>query len=165
MTYKTEVVEKEFLSEEAQANISSKMDFKSKKDALKDELTANITDLEEEKEYIMGCASKFGSYLKENALIPYNDAFKEYIDMLIHDEKHKPEHLRSWNQIRKLEEDKQIYEEKKKVLDESLKGCPENDIKKEDIFCMRDLLIKLKHNGKPLKDALGKNLFLLYHYH
>ena len=65
MTYKTEVVEKEFLSEESQANISSKMDFKLKKNSLKDALAANITDLEEEKEYIMCCVSKFGSYLKQ----------------------------------------------------------------------------------------------------
>ena len=35
ITYTTKVVEREFLSEEAQANISSKMDFKEKNDALK----------------------------------------------------------------------------------------------------------------------------------
>ena len=56
--------------------------------------------------------------------------------MLIHDEKHKPEHLRSWKQIRKLEEDKQI--------DESQKVCPEKDIKKKDIFSIRDMLIRDK---------------------
>ena len=48
MTYKTVVVEKEFLSDAAQANISSKKGFKSKKDAIKNELTAKNEALEEE---------------------------------------------------------------------------------------------------------------------
>ena len=80
ITYTTKVVQKEFLSEEVQETIRSKEDFKAKKDAAVNELTKNIEELEEEKHRIMNCASQFGSFLKHNALIPYNDAFKDYIE-------------------------------------------------------------------------------------
>ena len=156
MTYKTKIVEREFQSDGAQENIKSKRDFKSKKDALKKELTENITDLEGEKEYIMECASRFGSFLKQNALVPYNDAFEEYIDMLIYDEEHKTDKVINWDQIKKLKNDKEVYEEKKRVLDDSLKTSPKDDIKNEAILVMRDELVKLKYNGRPLKHALSK---------
>ena len=133
----------------------SKEDFKAKKDAAVNELTKNIEELEVEKDSIMNCASQFGSFLKNNALIPYNDAFKDYIDMLIYDEKSKTGNTINWKQIRKLEKDKKIYEQKKNVLDKSLQNSKENYIKEEAIFRMRDDLVNLKHNGRALKDALG----------
>ena len=82
----------------------SKEDFKAKKDAAVNELTKNIEELEAEKDSIMNCASQFGSFLKNNALIPYNDAFKDYIDMLIYDEKSKTGNTINWKQIRKTRE-------------------------------------------------------------
>ena len=159
MTYTTVVVEKEFLSDAAQANISSKKGFKSKKDALKKELTAMNEALEEEKELIRFCAPKFGSFLKQNALLAYNDAFKEYINMLIYDEENKSEYEKNFEQIRKLQKEKEIHENNKKLLEESLNASAEKDIKNDAIFLLRDELVKLKHNGKLLKDSLGKTFF------
>ena len=63
--------------------------FQSKKDAAVNELTTNIEKLEEEKDSIIYCASQFGSFSKYNGLIPYNDAFKDFIHILIHDESRK----------------------------------------------------------------------------
>ena len=118
------------------------------------EMTNNIKELETEKEFIMGCATNFGSFLKYNALVPYNDAFKDYIDKLIENEEGKPERSRNQEQIKKLKQDKKIYKEKKKVLDKSntING---DQFKIKDIFQMRDALVELKHNGRKLKDALG----------
>ena len=91
------------MSEEVQETIRNKEDFKAKKDAAVNELTKTL-QLEEEKDSIMNCASQFGSFLKNNALIPYNDAFKDYIDMLIYDEKSKTGNTINWKQIRKTRE-------------------------------------------------------------
>ena len=44
-------------------------------------------ELEDEK--IMISAPKFGFFFKHSALVPYNDAFKDYIDKLIGDEMSK----------------------------------------------------------------------------
>merc|ERR1711892_544550 len=77
VTYTTQVVEKEFLSEEVQREIKSKENFKAKKDALVDELTNTIEELEDEKKYIMTSGTKFGSFLKNNSMVAYNDSFKE----------------------------------------------------------------------------------------
>ena len=65
--YTSKVVEKEFVSQLAQREINSKKDLKARKDAAVKELTKTIEELEEEKDYIMTCASSFLSFLKHNA--------------------------------------------------------------------------------------------------
>ena len=156
ITYTLKVDQEEFLSDEVQANINSIKDEKLKKDALKTELTNNTKELEEEREFIMECATNFGSFLKYNAMVPYNDAFKDYIDMLIRDEQSKQERVRDEKKIQNLIKDKNVYEEKKKVLDASMKASKGNHIKLEDIIIMKNSLVELKHNGRNLKHVLGK---------
>ena len=89
-------------------------------------------------------------------MVPYNDAFKDYIDMLIQDEQNKHESASDPKQIGRLEEDKSNYEQKKRVLDDSINTSKGNSIKTDDILYMSDKMFKLKHNGKAIKDALGK---------
>merc|ERR1711892_1035661 len=72
--------------------------------------------------------------------------------MGIQDEESKPNCDRK--QIQKLEEDKRIYEEKKKVLQRSINSPEEKSVKIEEIFAMRDEMVQLRHNGKDLKKAL-----------
>ena len=104
----------------------------------------------------MECATNFGSFLKYNAMVPYNDAFKDYIDMLIQDEQSKQERVRDEKKIQNLKKDKRVYEEKKKVLDASMNASKGNHIKLEDIILMKHSLVELKHNGLNLKHVLGK---------
>jgi len=157
ITYTTNLVEKEFLSDAAQKEIKEKSDLKSQKEAFIRELERNIKELDDEKKFIYECASYFGVFLKENAMIAYNDSFSEYLDMLIREEEAKEKVIRDDKKIQKMKRDKQTYETKKDVIMKNIaSGCQDKNeaIPIEKIYEMRRKLCSLKHNGKTLREAL-----------
>lgn len=158
LTYTTSLEEKEFLSDDAQRKINEKSSMKEKKQAFIDELEKRIKEYEEEKKIIFECASHFSVFLKENAMIPYNDSFSEYLDMLISDEEAKETEIKDKKRIIQLKKGKATYEEKKKIIMNNIHSSPDskdNVIGVEAIDKMRKKLCSLKHNGKTLKEALG----------
>ena len=161
--YTANVVEKEFLSENAQSKIKKKTDLKSQKELFIRELGTIIQELEEEKKFIYQCASYFGVFLKQNAMIAYNDSFGEYLDMLIREEEMKEKVIRDEAKIAQMKKDKKTYEEKKNVIIENIKKVPTEGKKAEvmpiEKICeMREKLCSLKHNGKALQEVLGMML-------
>ena len=158
ITYTADLVEKEFLSDDAQKKIKEKSDLKSQKESFIVELERSIKELKNEKKFIYDCASYFGVFLKENAMIAYNDSFSEYLDMLIREEEAKERVIRDDRKIQKMKKDKQTYETKKEVIMRNIaSGCKDKNevIPIEMIYEMRQKLCSLKHNGKTLKEALG----------
>ena len=158
VTYTTTTVEKEFLSDDAQQKIMQKSNLKARKETFIAELEASIKELEAEKKFIYECASFFGVFLKENAMIAYNDSFGEYLDMLIKEEEAKERHIRDDKKIAQLKNDKITYEQKKKIIVENINSTPgskSQGLPTEKIYEMRNKLCSLKHNGKTLKKALG----------
>ena len=168
MTYTTTLREKTFLSPEIQEEIIQKTSVKEQKEALIRELEKQIKENKEEREFIYKCASHFGAFLKQNAMIPYNDSFGDYLDMLIKEEEAKEKVIRDDNRIVQLKKDKDSYEEQKKAIIEQTSSSTEgegNVIQIQKIYEMKDQLCSLKHNGKTLKTALGtvnfsKSLYL-----
>ena len=116
ITYTATIVEREFLSDDAQKMIDQKSSMKQKKEAFIAELAKSIKELEDEKNFIYECASFFGVFLKENAMIAYNDSFSEYLDMLIKEEEAKEDEIRDKKKIEQMKRDKQAYETKKNVI-------------------------------------------------
>ena len=158
ITYTTTTVEREFLSDDAQQKIMQKSNLKARKETFIAELEASIKELEAEKKFIYECASFFGVFLKENAMIAYNDSFGEYLDMLIKEEEAKEKHIRDDKKIAQLKNDKITYEQKKKIIVENINSTPgskSQGLPIEKIYEMRNKLCSLKHNGKTLQKALG----------
>ena len=135
-----------------------KSNLKARKETFIAELEASIKELEAEKKFIYECASFFGVFLKENAMIAYNDSFGEYLDMLIKEEEAKEKHIRDDKKIAQLKNDKITYEQKKKIIVENINSTPgskSQGLPIEKIYEMRNKLCSLKHNGKTLQKALG----------
>ena len=156
MTYTTSLVQKTFLSDDIQKEINNKTNVKDKKQKLIEVLEKRIEEYKKEKEVLYRCASHFGAFLKQNAMIPYNDSFREYLDMLMKDEQTKEEV--DTKRIAQLREDKQTYEMMKKAIIEETSSPAHSegrDIGIEIIYEMRREVCSLKHNGKDLKEALG----------
>ena len=171
MTYTTTIREKTFLSDDIQKKINKITDVKGKKEALIRELEEQIRENKKERKYIYKCASHFGAFLKQNALIPYNDSFSDYLDILIKEEEAKETEIRDDERIEKLKKDKDSYEEQKKaIIEQTLsptRGEGTQEIQIKNIYEMKDNLCSLKHNGDTLKKALGtvnfsKSLYLGY---
>ena len=170
VTYTTAFKEKTFLSDEVLVEINKVTDVRGKKEALIRELEKQIKENKEEREIIYECASHFGAFLKQNALIPYNDSFSDYLDMLIKEEEAKEKVIRDDKRIEQLNKDKVSYEGQKKTIIEQTSSSTEgegNVIQIQKIYEMKNKLCALTHNGKTLKKALGtvnfsKSLYLGY---
>ena len=158
ITYKTTLVEKEFFSKETHKIILKKKGMKSQKEEFIRLLKEKIDELEKEKKYIYETACFFAIFLKNNAMIPYNDAFGEYIDMLIQDEEDKEKDNRDSKKIKQLVKEKQAYEETKKLLIETMASSSDGELgnsRIEESYNRKEKLCSLKHNGNMLKEALG----------
>ena len=156
MTYTTSLVEATFLSDAVQKEINDLTNLKDMNQKLIEVLEKSIEEYKEEKEVLYSCASHFGAFLKKNAMIPYNDSFSDYLDMLIRIEQTRQHGDK--DKINQLMEDKRTYEMKKKAIIEQTSSpahSEENEIQIEKIYEMREKLCSLKHNGEDLKKSLG----------
>ena len=155
MTYTTSLVEKTFLSDDVQKEINALTSVKDKKEKFIAELEKRIEEYTEEKEILYKCFSHFGAFLKQNAMIAFNDSCSEYLDMLIKDEQTKEEV--DEERIDQLKKDKRTYEEKKQIIIKEI-SSPDSegkDIQTETINKMKKELCSLKRNGNYLKEAIG----------
>ena len=156
MTYTTSLVQKTFLSDDIQKEINNKTNVKDKKQKLIEVLEKRIEEYKKEKEVLYRCASHFGAFLKQNAMIPYNDSFSDYLDMLIKEEEAKEKVIRDDKRIEQLKKDKVSYEEQKKAIIKQTSSSTESEgnvtlIKM--IYEMKEQLFSLKHNGDTLLRA------------
>ena len=159
VTYIVHIEEKEFLSDDTQKKINDKKTMKDQKQEVIRELELRSQELTKEKEEIFECAVTFGVFLKKNAIVPYNDTFVDYMDMLIYDEQSKDQRNRDQKKIEQLQNDKRTYLQKKEVLEDMLKhggGYNDDIITPEKIIELKQKLMKLKHNGQQLSETLGE---------
>ncbi|XP_038059663.1 uncharacterized protein LOC119730719 [Patiria miniata] len=153
MTYDLQVFSKEFLSEEVQTQISEKKSARETKEAFKEAIDTKIAELKEEENTIVITSAKFGSFLKANALIPYNDAVGDYLNMSIEHERQKPDELRNGTLLITMEVMKEQYEDERRILDHAIgKEGGKNKITLEDVMKLLKELFGLKHMGTTLKD-------------
>ena len=156
ITYTTSLVEATFLSDAVQKEINDLTSVMDKKKKFIAELEKSIMEFGEEKETLYRCASNFSAFLMKNTMIPYNDYFIDYLNMLIAVEQTNEDG--DEDKINQLMEDKRTYEMKTKVIIEQTSSpglSEENDIQIEKIYEMRNQLCSLKHNGEDLKKTLG----------
>lgn len=159
VTYILHLQEKEFLSGATLAKINAKKATKKDIQTTMRQLELQSQEYAKEKAEIYGCAVMFGVFLKKNAIVPYNDTFEQYMNMLIYDEESKDERIKDANKIEQLQNDKRTYLQKKELLEETLKrGSDDNDdtITPEKISELKEKLMKLEHNGKQLTEILSK---------
>ena len=158
VTYKTTLEQKVFLSKETQKIILEKKGMKSQKEEFIRLLKERIDELEKEKEYIYESACFFVIFLKNNAMIPINDAFGEYIDMLIQEEQANEKETRDLEKIGQFVKEKQAYENTKELFKKTMASNSEAEFENshiEESYNRKEKLCSLKHNGNMLKEALG----------
>ncbi|XP_054761933.2 uncharacterized protein LOC129268409 [Lytechinus pictus] len=152
MTYQLEVIEKEFLSQEIQDQINKICDTRTQKEAFIAEINKKVGELKEEQKIIMGTGAKFGSFLKAHALITYNDAVGDYLDMSIKQEEVKPDEIRDEGLLETLRQMKDEYHQQREILDNAMdKGSSENIKTPEQVRELQEKLFKLPHFGATLK--------------
>ena len=152
MTYDTKIVEKEYLSPEVMREIQKRGILKAQKDSAIQQIDRQIDQLKEEEKHIIRTSAKFGSFLKANAIIPYNDALGDYLFMCIAIEEKKPMKIRNDSLLFQMRKMKQEYERQKKVLDKAmLTGADEIVTTPAQVRQLQEELFQLKHFGPILK--------------
>ena len=95
-------VKRSFISDEVQRKINEKKDAKSRMEAAVNAMINLVNEFETEQKEVLKVTVNYGSFLKDAAMIPYNDALGDYLDMTIKQEEEKQPLLRDQDLINRL---------------------------------------------------------------
>ena len=166
ITYELMEEKKDFMSYEIKSEIENKETLKEKNEEFIRQKDLLINELKEEHDKVIDASARFACFLKENAILYYNDTVEDYLEHLLKEEKNKDPHLQNQNQIEKIQQSKEAYVNKRELLDEAIK----KHIVVDGInFSDPDLVVKvqkelyrLKHYGATLKRVIeGGEEYLL----
>ena len=156
-TYDLVTVKRSFISEEVQRKINEKKDVKSRMEAAVNEMINLVNEFETEQAEILRVSVTYGSFLKDAAMIPYNDALGDYLDMTIEQEEGKQPLLRDQDLINRLYLSKKAYEEEKAVIQHALQSQEPGQgtgfrFTPKRIEELQEDLFKMKHFGQSLRN-------------
>jgi GTP-binding protein EngB required for normal cell division len=147
--YEQKQVSKHVIDESVQDMINSKKNARKAIEQHIKTLENNIKELEEEQEIISKTSAKFGSFLKSNAIVPYNDALVQYIQHLIEEERKKSP---TSGELKGLEDMLECYQKEVDILEGAMKrGQNVEILTPDDIKNLEERLYSLKHKGKELE--------------
>ncbi|XP_063922376.1 uncharacterized protein LOC135136858 isoform X2 [Zophobas morio] len=139
--------------------IRSKQDARIHMHKLIEDLNTRRRELEKEGETISRIVAKFSWFLQEHAQTPFNDAYGEYIDQLIKNEKYLGM-FANREVIAKLENLLSQHYNLQATFHESAKnaqGEPSDDLSLKGIQKSIAQLYKLKHMGKTIQELIQKS--------
>ena len=120
------------------------------------ELNRQIPEYKWEQKEVLRISAKYGSFLKNVAIIPYNDALGDYLDMVIDQENQKDKAIRDANLLASLMTSRKSYDEEKRILEDAMGIAAGDQVTTPDeIKLLQKELFQLKHFGNSLK-----NIFL-----
>lgn len=115
-----------------------------------------IKEYNEEQKIITECCVTFASFLKVNAILPFNDTIKDYIQMNINEEEKIAAITNDYTQVKSLRKQLSIYEKERSILEKNLESGGAAPITPKDIKNLENKLIKLPHFGNSIKDLFEK---------
>ncbi|CAG8458434.1 11227_t:CDS:1, partial [Ambispora gerdemannii] len=173
INYENKIVIKNIFDPKIKKQISENKTYQEKKQAILEQFEARRIQLEKEKEIIEGISLKFAQFLRENALAPFNDAYADYLDLFINEEKRiKSENPLNYNNefLNRLEETKNSYIRNLTIIQKSIETKRSSIplLSPEDIAHLEQQLYELPINGETLKKVKqeakkGKNNAFKYH--
>ncbi|CAG9817267.1 unnamed protein product, partial [Phaedon cochleariae] len=150
--YTTEVKDIQEVDHNVEKNINDKTKMVEEAEKLIKSITTKKEELDTEHHIIVTTCARFAHFLQSNAITPFNDSYKEYIEYLINREQSMGKFCDTVTveNLRKLLRE---YLETKKAFDEALKLGPSGSaVTPREINASIQELFKLKHNGKNIKD-------------
>ncbi|XP_023311754.1 uncharacterized protein LOC111692176 [Anoplophora glabripennis] len=154
--YMTKTVENKTVDKNVKQTIDSKEVLLQNARKLITDISRRKDELENEHNIIVRTCAKFAHFLQNNAIIPFSDSYKDYIEYLIMREKSLGP-LSQMSVIHHLQKLLQEYEEAKQSFSEALllqKKIGESDvlITPQKIQESIQELYRLKYNGKKIKE-------------
>nr|XP_023030399.1 uncharacterized protein LOC111518238 [Leptinotarsa decemlineata] len=151
MYYMTETKEVQEKDANVEQNIKNKEELLLRVEKLIENIEIKKEELENEHHLINTICARFAHFLQNNAITPFSDSYKEYIEYLINQEKSLGE-FSNEETIDHLDKLLREYEEMKHSFDEALKNSKTYvAITPGDIESSINDLFKLKHNGERIR--------------
>jgi hypothetical protein len=153
-TYDLKLVNRQFISDAVQKKIKAKKDAQGKMDVLTAVYSKLVIEFEFEQKEVLRISATYGSFLKEVAILPYNDALGDYLDMTIEQEDQKDNSLRDLELIARLRSSRRAYEEEKQLLDNAMAVSDDGQNTRftpAEIKNLQKELFHMKHFGASLK--------------
>ncbi|XP_044271283.1 uncharacterized protein LOC123015565 [Tribolium madens] len=161
--YLTKTKDGKIVDDVVKNNINQKEEALRERQRLIGEIDRRKRELEEEREAIIKSTAQFAHFLQHNAISPFNDSYKGYIEYLISREKSLG---RSGDPevVHHLEQLLQRYVELKSAFDQSLQLSQQHGLNTivssavtaQSVMNTVSQLYKLKHNGKKIHELLKK---------
>ncbi|CAG8589832.1 3567_t:CDS:1 [Funneliformis mosseae] len=150
-------VNKDVVDKSVQDLIKNKQSFQESKALFLKNIQQRRTQLENEQKKITEINVKFAKFLRQSAIATFNDAYADYLDHFIREEKVKKNIDRAnYNDafLERLEQSKKEYLEKVKVIKKAteISNPSETPISPNDIVNLEKELYHLKLNGEELKN-------------
>src|SRR5205823_10302136 len=87
--YENEIITKSIVDQNVEMQISEKKSDQETKKAIIKEFQSRVNQLQEEQKQINKISLKFAQFLRQNAIAAFNDAYADYLDHFINEEKIK----------------------------------------------------------------------------
>ncbi|PAV77787.1 hypothetical protein WR25_19764 [Diploscapter pachys] len=144
------MVEDPVTKQALQKNLSSK----EKQKILIQSLNDRVEKYREEQKTIDKICAKFGAFLKENSIVPYNDTIEDYLKFNIGELKRQGNNTKSpetLQNVERLEMQLRLYQETKRLLDQKMESGHAKKVEATEIKQMQRQLEQLELTGKDIK--------------
>lgn len=160
ITYTQEPVETNEINKDVENEIHDKETAKAIVEKFKKQLEENTQKYQEEEKIIMQTSFKFGKFLKENAISPFNDSFQDYLLYLINqEEKKKKTGQTDYNLLEKYYKMITRYADEKEIFEKSMRDANiEGNLTQDDIMKLEKELYDLELTGKQIKEIASTSL-------
>ncbi len=151
LTYDTKLIRTEFLSKQVQEEIKKMTDSKERKERFKREVDTMVLELKEEEAKIVATSATYGAHLKAIAIMPYNDAVGDYLDMCIKLEEQKEVIVRDEAYLDSMKRMKAENRRQKDILDAAIQTGSGENIRSPELKKVQQELLQLKHFGNTIE--------------
>uniref|UniRef100_A0A914DWS4 DUF8206 domain-containing protein n=1 Tax=Acrobeloides nanus TaxID=290746 RepID=A0A914DWS4_9BILA len=149
---KTKMVE----DENIKIKINNNEDAHLIKEQMIAECEEKIEKYKKEQAIIIETCTRFGSFLKANAILPYNDAFDAYVQQCIKEEERCVAQGASQDKLVALKRLLSEYRQEKEVLERSMKSSGVK-VSVEEIKSLQQKLFSLEFTGAQIKQLFEAN--------
>ncbi|RIA87173.1 hypothetical protein C1645_714063 [Glomus cerebriforme] len=157
ITYENKQVTKKIIDQNVVLQISKKQSDQETKKAIIEEYQTKVEQLQNEQKIINEISIKFAQFLRQNAIAAFNDAYADYLDHFINEEKIKksadPSHYDD-DILKGLENTKKNYLEQIEIIKKAIANDDPSmpTISPNDIAKLEQQLYDLPENGHILKN-------------
>jgi GTP-binding protein EngB required for normal cell division len=125
------------------------------KQAMINKCERTIDELKEEQQKIIHASLRFGTFLKANAILPYNDAFEKYVEKTINEEEKCIAYGGDRTKLDNLKKLLAEYQQQKAIMQAVPKDTDPSNVEKispDDIDVLKARLFNLSHIGETLEN-------------